>query len=153
NASKRGDTVDDLTRLFFTSNLTLKQFIAKGKNSINKHNKAKTGTVISMTDNYYTQLYNILEQYRKYFTDNNYTVFANTPSLSGIIGSEGRMAGTIDLLLQDNKTGKYYIVDLKTSSSDRVKEYEGADKWDYRGKDQIQQNAYRELFAQVTGKK
>jgi uncharacterized protein YqgV (UPF0045/DUF77 family) len=43
------------------------------------------------------------------------------------------------------------FIDIKTSSKNRADYYEGKDPYGYKKKDAIQQNAYRELFKQLTG--
>lgn len=152
NASKRGNTVDELSRLFFSEIISIEDFIEEGERILQEQNELKPGTTIKMSEGYFIQLYNILEQYKKFFDDNGYTIFANTPSIGGVIGKAGRYAGTLDFLLYKRATKEWFIVDLKTSTSNRVDEYAGEDKFNYKGKDEIQQNGYKELFKQTTGK-
>jgi len=74
----------------------------------------------------------------------NYTWHTSLPTMVGkLVGKN--YGGTIDLLLE--KDGKYLIVDLKTSRKARRLNEQLYDK-----NDQIQQNAYAELFEQLTGK-
>jgi hypothetical protein len=74
----------------------------------------------------------------------DYTWHTSLPTMVGTLVGK-TYGGTIDLMLEKN--GKYYIVDLKTSSKSRRLREELYDK-----NDQIQQNAYAELFEQLTGK-
>jgi hypothetical protein len=74
----------------------------------------------------------------------DYTWHTSLPTMVGkLVGKN--YGGTIDLLLE--KDGKYFIIDLKTSVKSRRTKEELYDK-----NDQIQQNAYAELFEQLTGK-
>lgn len=74
----------------------------------------------------------------------DYTWHTSLPTMIGTLVGK-TYGGTIDLMLEKN--GKYYIVDLKTSSKSRRQNEALYDK-----NDQIQQNAYAELFEQLTGK-
>jgi hypothetical protein len=74
----------------------------------------------------------------------DYTWHTSLPTMVGTLVGKN-YGGTIDLLLE--KDGKYFIIDLKTSVKSRRTKEELYDK-----NDQIQQNAYAELFEQLTGK-
>ena len=74
----------------------------------------------------------------------HYTWHTSLPTMVGTLVGKN-YGGTIDLLLE--KDGKYLIVDLKTSRKARRLNEQLYDK-----NDQIQQNAYAELFEQLTGK-
>ena len=70
--------------------------------------------------------------------------YTSVPTLVGTLVGE-KYAGTIDLMVEKN--GNYTIIDLKTSTRSRRISEEL-----YSKNDQIQQNAYAELWEQVTGK-
>lgn len=152
NASTRGNVVDELTRLFFSGNLKKSDFTKRG-NVITNQENGKKETSITITNNYFEDLYDILEEYRKEFDRLGFTIYANIPALDGTIGKKGKIAGTIDLLAYDNTNKKWIIIDLKTTTKDRGDYYTGEveDVWGYQESDQIQQNAYKELFSQKTG--
>ena len=157
NAAKRGDVIDELLRLFFTKNITEADFIKLGKKQLDKVNKSKNKTTVKMADSFYKQLYDILYVYKKEFNNRGYTIYANSPTLKGKLGvngkNAGRYAGTMDLLAYDNNNKKWIIIDLKTSTIDRNLYYTGEleDNNEYVEKDRIQQNAYKELFKQTNG--
>tara|TARA_R110000772_G_scaffold54130_1_gene123509 strand:+ start:20907 stop:26249 length:5343 start_codon:yes stop_codon:yes gene_type:complete len=155
NAAKRGNVVDELVRLFYeTTSVPLAEFIKRGHTYVAKQNKLKDRTSIVMSNSYFEELYNILEEYKIEFDRLGLTIYSNTPSLSGKIGSKGNYAGTMDLLAFDNINNKWIVIDLKTSTKDRADYYSGKinDISEYKKKDEIQQNAYRELFFQKTGR-
>lgn len=164
NAAKRGDVIDELTREFFSTGFTsIEQFITaatatKEANGFEGHltriNKERTlHGDIAISDEALRELYLILEEYKIYFDSRNFTVFANSPTLTGTLiknGKEVKVAGTMDLLAYDNTNRNWYIIDLKTTSTDRYQEYLRTGGFNYRLKDQKQQNAYAELFEQMT---
>ena len=151
NAAKRGDVVDELIRQFFSNPYFKKsEFVKHGIIQVISINKVKPNTEIIMSDEFFGQLFNILEIYKAEFEKNNWTVYSNSPALSGTIGEE-LFAGTSDLLVFDNIKKEWMFIDIKTSSKNRSEYYEGKDPYDYKLKDAIQQNAYRELFKQSTG--
>jgi len=154
--SKRGDIMDELTRFFFSDAKVSKQeFLSKAADVIIDVNERKNqpNSELEFSDDVLEELYDILEEYKDLFNRNNWTVYANTFPLSGVIGSKGKIAGAMDLLIYDNTNKKWIIIDLKTSSGDRNANYnEKSPMWPYKKNDAIQQNAYRELFKQMTGK-
>ena len=151
NAAKRGDVVDELIRQFFSNPYFKKSdFIKRGVIQVIDINKKKPNTQIMISDEFFGQLFNILETYKAEFDKRNWTVYSNSPALSGTIGTE-LFAGTGDLLVYDNNKKDWIFIDVKTSSKNRSEYYEGKDPYGYKSKDAIQQNAYRELFKQSTG--
>jgi len=152
NAAKRGDVTDELTRQFFSNKfMTKNDFVKHGEKEVDNVNKNKPNSVIIIHPQFFEQLYDILESYKVEFNKRNYTVYANTPPLSGTLGGT-LYAGTADLLAYDNTKKEWIYIDIKTSSTHRGAAYKGKDVWDYKAKDAIQQNAYRELFAQKNSK-
>lgn len=154
-ASKRGDVIDTLTRLFFSdAKLSKKDFYNSAEETIIDVNERKNrpNTELDFTKEVIDELYDILEEYKDLFNRNDWTVFADTYPISGKIGAKGNIAGAVDLLIYDNKNKKWLIIDLKTSSMDRNDIYnQKSPKWPYKRNDFVQQNAYRELFKQMTG--
>ena len=153
--SVRGNTIDELIRLQLSSLVTpsKEEFINRGKLLLQQENtKRKTNLIIS--DKAFSELYDVLEMYKKEFTKRNWFVFANTPTIGGQLGNKGMYAGTMDLLVYDKKTKEYIIVDIKTTSVSRAQQYSDItkDKWKVKEKDKIQQMVYAELFKQTTGK-
>jgi len=75
----------------------------------------------------------------------------SVPTLWGTIDGEN-FAGTIDILGITSK-GTLFIIDLKTSSTNRVSAYApgGTDRYDVKGGDSIQLSGYAELLRQRTG--
>ena len=153
NASVRGNTVDELTRIFFSDTIKRNDFIKLGNVITDKQNSNKKQSVI-ITDDYFNALYDILEEYAAEFDRLGLTIYSNVPTVSGKLGTKGLYAGTVDLLAYDNKEDKWIIIDLKTTTKDRGDYYDGTveDVWGYKEGDRIQQNTYRELFKQKTGK-
>ena len=151
NGGKRGDVVDEVIRQFFSNPYFKKsEFLKQGKKQVENINKVKPESTIIIEDKFFDQLFNILETYKMEFDKRNWTVYSNSPSLSGVIDGEA-YAGTGDLLVYDNTKKSWMFIDIKTSSKSRSEYYEGKDPYNYKGKDAIQQNAYRELFKQLTG--
>jgi hypothetical protein len=152
--SKRGDIMDDLTRYFFSeAQISKEEFLEKANEVINYVNnlKNKSGTELEFTPEVLEELYDILEEYKEIFSENKWTIFADTNPLYGVIGSKGNIAGAMDLLAYDNTNKKFIIIDLKTSSMDRADIYnQKSPAFPYKENDKLQQNAYRELFKQRT---
>jgi len=162
-ATDRGNIVDEVLRDFATpftkDKLSLKDIIVnnyiQGKNAV--ESKQQIAVMVSNTltigkvaeKNRYTidegfikDMSNVLYDLALRFQD--YTWHTSLPTMIGNL--VGKMyGGTIDLLLE--KDGKYFIIDLKTSVKSRRLNEKLYDK-----NDQIQQNAYAELFEQLTGK-
>ena len=158
NGGKRGDVVDDLMREFFSSGFKNKDlFVSRGKEILERVNKEKTKHGdIQISDEAFKDLYSIFEDYKIEFDRLGLTVYSNVPTLYGKFTNDGpfwgNFAGTVDLLAQENETGQWIIIDLKTSSVDRGLAYEGEkDTYEYQKKDQIQQVAYAQLFQNMTG--
>jgi hypothetical protein len=74
-----------------------------------------------------------------------FTWYTGFPTLQGTLANQS-VAGTPDLVAE--KDGEFYIMDFKTSAQSRR-----LNKDLYDRDDQIQQNAYADLFEQNTGKK
>lgn len=153
NSAKRGDVVDELVRNFFTIPIKKSEFLAKGNNIAQKIDKKRGGDELIFDDSYFEGLYDILEAYAAEFDKLNYTIYPNVPSFGGVLGSKGLFGGTIDLLAYDNTSKKYVLIDVKTTSNSRGDYYSGAEEdiYNYKGQDEVQLNAYRELFKQKTG--
>lgn len=106
---------------------------------------------VNFNDTAVKQMFDILINVKQQSEKLGYKFYSTIPSLYGKIEGlnlpqKGLIAGTIDLLAE--KDGKFYIIDIKTSSRDRASEG-GVDI--YRKGDSIQLNAYRELIKQRTG--
>ena len=149
NASKRGNVVDELVRLFFTTHMTFDQFAKDASEITIKENKKKTLSKIEFEGDFFNKLFDILEVFKKDFDKKGYTIYANSNTLHGKIG-EKLFAGTMDLLAYDNINENWVIIDVKTQSSSRLDSYNNTnDQWNYKGKDEIQQNAYKHLFEKM----
>lgn len=156
NAAKRGDVVDELVRVFFSKGFSdVNEFIARGGVEVEKVNKKKDKYGdITMSDNSFKELWNIVREYEIEFNRRGYTIYANTNPLFGELVKDKKkvkVGGAMDLLAKD-KLGAYHIIDIKTSTVDRYEDYT-AERSYYREKDRRQQNAYAELFYQRTGKR
>ena len=97
---------------------------------------------IKLTDSFYSDMAEVLYEMTNRYQSFNWHI--NLPTMVGTLNNE-QYGGTIDLLLE--KGGKYYIIDFKSSAKRRA----GNDV--YEEGDLIQQNAYADLFEQITGKK
>lgn len=155
NAAKRGDVVDSLFRTFFSSGIESEAaFVAEANKELETVNKEKTKHGdISISDNAFRELYSILKDYEIEFNKRGYTIYSTTNPLYGVLSKGKRnvnTAGSMDLLAKD-KTGRYIIIDIKTSSADRYENYQREDGGYYKEKDLRQQNGYAELFKQRTG--
>lgn len=155
NAAKRGDVVDSLFRTFFSTGIKDEAaFLELARKELDDVNKAKTlHGDISISDNAFRELYNIAKDYEIEFNRRGYTIYSTTNPLYGVLSKGKRnvnTAGSMDLLAKD-KTGRYIIIDIKTSSSDRYENYQREDGGYYKEKDLRQQNGYAELFKQRTG--
>tara|TARA_R110000851_G_scaffold268235_3_gene420944 strand:+ start:3890 stop:9604 length:5715 start_codon:yes stop_codon:yes gene_type:complete len=153
NAAKRGNVVDELTRIFFSYPVNINEFKKKGQDIVDKENK-KDGMNLTFDPIFFEQLYNVLDQYAAEFEKKNYTIYSNIPSVAGKFG-EGKsnmFGGTVDLLAYDHDQGHYVLIDLKTTSTDRSGYYTNSkDPYNYKSGDRIQLNAYRELLKQKMG--
>ena len=151
----RGDTIDEMVRTHFSRliSMDITQFVNYGKETLKKVN-IKKKTEVEISDKAFEELFSILEGYKKFFIEKNWKIHTSIPTLAGNIGKTN-YAGTIDILAYDKNTKEFIIIDLKTSSVSRKDTYDGTieDKFNYVEKDAIQQNAYAELFEQMTGKK
>lgn len=79
----------------------------------------------------------------------NLVFIADLPTLWGTINGQ-KFAGSIDLIAIDKVTGKTYIIDLKTSTQNRI-DTNGQYYDSYTNSDIIQQSRYGELLTQSTG--
>jgi hypothetical protein len=162
-AAGRGNILDEVLRDFATpftkDKLSLKDIIVnnsiQGKSAVESKqqiavmvkNTLTIGKVAekngyTVDEGFIKDMSNVLYDLATRFQD--YTWHTSLPTMVGNL--VGKMyGGTIDLLIE--KDGKYSIIDLKTSSKARVLNGEL-----YTKNDQIQQNAYAELFEQITGK-
>lgn len=152
-ASQRGLLVDELLRQFFsTANLSKEKFGEFGLDTVISLNEKFPNQKITVTKEVVEAMYDIFLQYKDIFNKNNWTVYPLTTPLFGELQGKGKIAGSMDLLVYDNNNKKWLIVDLKTSSKDRAAIYgETKPLIPYKKLDSIQQNAYRELFKQLTG--
>lgn len=153
NAAKRGDVVDALIRDYFSRGYKdMDAFVKDGKKKLDQVNRERTKHGdIHITPNAFRELYHVMQEYEIEFQKRGYTVYSTTEPLWGNLKKGGkivRAAGSMDLLVQDNK-GRFIIIDIKTSTVDRAEDYESS-KSMYKEKDRRQQNAYRELFRQQT---
>ncbi len=97
---------------------------------------------LQIDDGYFESMADVLLTLAIKYKDFNW--YTSVPTMIGTLMGE-TFGGTIDLMLERN--GKYTIIDLKTSNKPRV-----VNKELYDRNDQIQQNAYAELWEQITGK-
>jgi len=97
---------------------------------------------LQIDDGYFESMADVLLTLAIRYKDFNW--YTSVPTMIGTLMGE-TFGGTIDLMLEKN--GKYTIIDLKTSNKPRV-----INKELYDRNDQIQQNAYAELWEQITGK-
>jgi hypothetical protein len=159
-AQDRGNFLDDIFRAFAepgADGLSFKDQIinAKKKGETDSQVKFKIGIYLRGVSNaigskhkirfdegYIDTMSSVLLNLAVRFQD--YTWYTSVPTMVGNIMGE-KFGGTIDLMLEKN--GKYYIIDLKTSAVARRGKGEL-----YSRNDQIQQNAYAELWEQITGK-
>lgn len=151
-ANTRGNVVDLLLRDFFDPMQevnNLNRFTAQGLEYLEKQNAIQE-TDVAMDAGFFESLFDTFIEYANMFQEQNLTVYSNVPSVMFKMGGE-QYAGTVDLVVHNNKTGTWGIIDLKTSREDRQLAYEKNDKYNYKGKDLKQQNAYREAFRQTVG--
>jgi hypothetical protein len=148
NAATRGNVVDELVRLYFTSGINSNDFIQLGKDKLRLLNR-QGGTDIEMSEKLFDDLYKILDQYADKFEKMGYTIYPNVPKLMAQLnpsrGEKGWYGGTIDLLAYDSKNRKYVLIDLKTTNKSRGKNYKTKNSA-YKKDDLIQLNAYREML-------
>jgi hypothetical protein len=159
-AQNRGNFVDELLRLFgkpVANGLSLKDTVINSvaqnlrseqiKSTLQmwirqqvKLNNLDSKNNVSVDQGFYEDMAAVLFELATRFQ--SYTWHTSLPTMVGTLAGD-TYGGTIDLLLE--KDGKYFIVDLKTSAAIRA----GKEMYDLG--DQIQQNAYAELFEQITG--
>lgn len=153
-AANRGTIIDDMVREAVVEfNKTGKKLSANDFWNIYKAHPQKENTD-KFNKDFVEQLAEIINN--DVLTIEGLTLLSDIPTLQGRLrnpetGEIGTYAGTVDLIGYD-KNGNFYLIDLKTSSMDRFKEYKGFDKYDYQGQDAIQLASYMELLKQITGK-
>lgn len=159
-SSDRGNFLDDIWRAFAkpgADGLSFKDNVINLKKNgetdsqvkfkISLYLKALSGVIgkkhnIRFDEGYIDTMSSVLLNLAIRWQDFNW--YTSVPTMIGTLLGE-KYGGTIDLMLE--KDGKYYIIDLKTSTQPR--RINGV--W-YTRNDQIQQNAYAELSEQLTGK-
>jgi hypothetical protein len=156
NSTVRGNVIDSLLREHFSNMNTISKqaFVKRGFEFLEYENKIKhkdESNYLKFEEKAFEELYNILEEYKQLFLQKGIKIYSTLPTVGGIIGSKGRIAGTVDLIGYDEKNKHYVIIDLKTSSTNRALQYSGKlnDTHNTKLKDQVQLNAYRELFNQT----
>lgn len=156
NSTVRGNVIDSLLREHFSNMNTISKeaFVKRGFEFLSNENKIKhenESDYLKFEEKAFEELYVILEEYKQLFLQKDIKIYSTLPTVGGIIGSKGRIAGTVDLIGYDEKNKHYVIIDLKTSSTKRELQYSGKvnDTYNTKLKDQIQLNAYRELFNQT----
>jgi hypothetical protein len=141
NAKKIGKT-DSEVKMYIANYLSglSKTYIEKYKIKIG--DTGGTEYKLQIDDGYFESMADVLLTLAIRYKDFNW--YTSVPTMIGTLMGE-TFGGTIDLMLERN--GKYTIIDLKTSNKPRV-----INKELYDRNDQIQQNAYAELWEQITGK-
>jgi hypothetical protein len=135
NAKLLEDEFGDTTKLAVFNQIfsqSLDQFI----------NEASTRYGITVTEGFKEEMMKVLKEVALELKD--FTWYTGFPTMQGTLANQS-VAGTPDLVAE--KDGKYYIIDFKTSAQSR-RLNEGL----YDRDDQIQQNAYADLFEQNTEK-
>ncbi len=203
-ATDRGNIIDSLLRDFISNEIP---DIQSFKEKYNIY-KAKYPSAGAFSDQMLDDLFDKFRTINIILKEKSIKVISNIPTLYGKLGDQD-VAGTIDLFAYD-RSGKVYIIDLKTSSQDRRLQYKLEEKLEqslgkdyaatkqlikasesdlrlaidrstgeikekllaivndpvfnplieqngklkvffYKEQDSLQQNAYKELFKQVTG--
>ena len=141
NAKKIGKT-DSEVKMYIANYLRglSKSYIEKYKLKIG--DSGVTEYKLQIDDGYFESMADVLLTLAIRYKDFNW--YTSVPTMIGTLMGE-TFGGTIDLMLERN--GKYTIIDLKTSNRARV-----INEKLYDRNDQIQQNAYAELWEQITGK-
>jgi hypothetical protein len=106
-------------------------------------NEASVTTGLTVTEGFKDEMTKALKELALELKD--FTWYTGFPTMQGTLANQS-VAGTPDLI--GEKDGEYYIIDFKTSAQSRR-----LNKALYDRDDQIQQNAYADLFEQNTGKK
>ena len=106
-------------------------------------NEASVANGLTVTQGFKDDITKVLKELALELKD--FTWYTGFPTLQGTLANQS-VAGTPDLIAE--KDGEYYIIDFKTSAQSRR-----LNKALYDRDDQIQQNAYADLFEQNTGKK
>ena len=141
-AADRGTIIDTMLREFISGN------IKSVKDLITLYESIDKGSSKTFEEPFINDLFNIFKLIEK--ETSNFEIISTIPTLWGTINNKN-IAGTIDLLAIDKTSGKVFIIDLKTSTLNRRKEYDSEDVYDYKKSDSTQQSAYAELLAQQTG--
>ena len=106
-------------------------------------NEASVANGLTVTQGFKDDITKVLKELALELKD--FTWYTGFPTMQGTLANQS-VAGTPDLI--GEKDGEYYIIDFKTSAQSRR-----LNKALYDRDDQIQQNAYADLFEQNTGKK
>lgn len=106
-------------------------------------NEASVANGLTVTEGFKEEMVKVLKELALELE--GFTWYTGFPTMQGTLANQS-VAGTPDLVAE--KDGEYYIIDFKTSAQSRR-----LNKALYDRDDQIQQNAYADLFEQNTGKK
>lgn len=117
DASERGTIIDGLLRDFISRKISTLDELKKAY--LNDKLAQKIST---FNDNFLSDIYKVFVDFEKYFNDRNIVLLTNVNTLWGEINGE-KYAGTVDLL-GIKPDGTVIIIDLKTSSQNRRKQYE-----------------------------
>ena len=146
-AQHRGNVIDKVLRELFKGNIETKADMIKVINNEIRTNRYE----IQFDSGAHDQLFDIIAEIKTTADSLGWKVHSEIPVLSGMfpglnLPQEGRIAGTIDLLVEID--GEFMIIDIKTATVDRASP-EGRSR--YLASDTLQLNAYRELIEKATG--
>lgn len=146
-AQHRGNVIDKVLRELFKGNIETKEDMIKVINNEIRTNRYE----IQFDSGAHDQLFDIIAEIKTTADSLGWKVHSEIPVLSGMfpglnLPQEGRIAGTIDLLVEID--GEFMIIDIKTATVDRASP-EGQSR--YLASDTLQLNAYRELIEKATG--
>lgn len=148
-AQHRGNVIDKVLRELFKGTIETKADMIKVINNEIRTNRYE----IQFDSLAHDQLFDIISEIKTTADTLRWKVHSEIPVLSGMfpglnLPQEGRIAGTIDLLVEID--GEFMIIDIKTATVDRSSP-EGRSR--YLASDTLQLNAYRELIEKATGVK
>lgn len=148
-AVQRGNVIDRAIRELFMGNIETREDLLNLINSEIRTNNYEIDFTKSSVD----ALFKTLGEIKQAADKIGWKVYSDIPTLFGNypglkLPNKGRVAGTIDLLVEFN--GDFFLIDIKTATRDRASE-EGQEM--YMDSDTIQMNVYRELIEQRTGVK
>ena len=146
-SAERGTAIDTVIREYLENPELTAVEIAGRLNTVFGSEIAKSGVTSNVKFNlqFGANLKSILDSFLTTLKDKGLVFTSKEVSFSVEVNNE-KIAGTTDIIAYSPASGKYYIIDIKTSTRDRAENTKI-----YENKDIAQQNIYRKALANHLG--